>query len=429
MMNFKISRNIRLTSENIIMDLLLLLVFVIQWLGHSFYYMVIVDCAFLLYIIANKKQLYKSRFMLLTLVIFVFYCLLNLLISNVSIITFLNNLYVVISSVFIVIGTCSLLSNIEKIEECYKKVFNLINGYMILNIPVLILQLNDHFELSGRHLGEHTNNYKPDLISGLFGYNGTPMLAAFSAFFFIYDLWYFRKYTKKKNKIKFLIYYFSMLFFYLYISIPNDNKGFYIILGLFYVLYYLTVQANCTKLLNRIRGFWKGICISIIALVAFLYAYNHYPPLVVLVERLLRVFNTGLRSNYAYGGAERIAIINYFFSRDDISKIFGNGIGLMRWREEMGFGFYHFGQNDLGPFLLLGGILFIVLLFAIFYSSVSSVNKHRFISICECVCLAVFILYTQVFTSFSIMISLMLFIGVCVLESRDDKQITFRSKK
>lgn len=415
-MNIKIGRKTILTAETIILYLLLFMVFVVQWLGISFYFMLIIDGVMFTYIISKYTNSKKSVFAIIMLFVYILYFGFHLMFYGANVRILINNFYVVTSSVLVIIGMSSLYLNRLKIEDCYRKLFFVVNGYMVLNIPVLILQLNNHFELSGRHLEEHTNNFKPDLISGLFGYNGTNMLAAFSAFFFIYDLWYFRTYVKRRHRISFLIYYIVMLAFYLYISIPNDNKGFYILLTLFYIIYFFTVQDNYKKIAQKIKGIIKGLGVIILFMIAFIYAYNHYDPLVELVERFFRVFNNGIRSKYAYGGAERFAIVNYFWS-SNISKLFGKGMGTMKWRQELGFGFYHFGQNDLGPFLLLGGLVLILLLIAIFYNCVSSMNKSRFISVCETFCLCFLILYTQIFTSISVMISMMLFVGLCGVES------------
>jgi hypothetical protein len=200
---------------------------------------------------------------------------------------YVNNMYYLGTAVLVLLGMSALYTNPKKLEKMFIGMFPICNVYMLVNIPVLLMQLNDHFELSGRHLEQYTNNFKPDLISGLFGYNGTPMLGAFSAFFFIYCLWYYRKCIKKKNKAIFLVYYFVMLAFYLYISIPNDNKGFFLQIGISYVIYYLSIQNNYTRIKEKLRGAWRGVIIAFLGIAVFIYFYSSYKPFSDLVNLAL----------------------------------------------------------------------------------------------------------------------------------------------
>ena len=126
-----------------------------------------------------------------------------------------------------------------------------------------------------------------------------------------------------------------------------------------------------------------------------------------------------------------LEIINYFF-RSNINKLVGAGIGSMYWKEEFGYGFMHFGQNDLGPFLLLGGLALIIIILWLFYRCVNAVNKSWIFSLAETVFLIIWMLYTQIFTTSSIMISYILFVLTCGLEkysSQDDRPSNIKHVK
>ena len=76
----------------------------------------------------------------------------------------------------------------------------LFNGYMVLNIPILLLQLAGFTALSGRHPEALNNSFYADLVSGLFGYNGTGLLTMYFCFLFIYNLFLYQNKEIKQRK-------------------------------------------------------------------------------------------------------------------------------------------------------------------------------------------------------------------------------------
>ena len=289
---------------------------------------------------------------------------------------------------------------------------------MVINIPVIILELNDHLYLAGRHSASVTNTFKPDLISGLFGFNGTPMLAMFSCFFFIYDLWYYRNILNKRRKIPFLIYYFSMLAFVLYVSIPSDNKGLYIELAISFLIYLTAIPGGYAKVIERIKKRAKLLIILLIVFVVVIITYMYYSPFTYAVDQITYVLNKGYTmKSSGTGSAERFGIIYYFFS-SNINKLTGAGIGTMEWKAENGFGFELFGQNDLGSFLVLGGVLFLIVIFCSFIYVWQKSNGSIKLTFLEFAFFLFLMIYTQPFTTTSIMISFVMLLSVCIIEKK-----------
>ena len=402
--------------EEVVILVLIIEVFVIQWLSYMKYYAIIIDIVLLLYLSIHPGRLEKKIAPFLFCAICFLYCAFQFVRDGVRAEVLFDNVHKLFPSVLILVTLSCFDDRVKKVNKALQKMFPIFNGYMLLNIPVLILQLHDHFELSGRHSVESTNPFKPDLICGLFGYNGTPMLGAFSAFFFVYNIWYY-KYALKKSKKLFAVYYIFMFLFYLYISIQNENNGYFIVLALFMAIYFLCSQKRYKRFLSTIKKHVRLIAIFFLLLALLFIAYSRFNPVNDLVNKYIRVFNTGTTSYYSGGSTDRFSMVLYFFT-SKINRLFGAGLGTMKWHEKMGFGFIHFGQSDLGPFLLLGGSILVALLTGILASAVKRVNRSRFITICEMLTYVILLVYTQLFTCPSIMISFILFITVCGLEQR-----------
>lgn len=91
----------------------------------------------------------------------------------------------------------------------------------------MCIQGQFHGFLSG--FSNYENTFTPDLMSGLFGYEGTAQFGLYSIFVLIYDM-YMLKYSKYKIENKYIRY---IIDFILFISIVisssmNDNKANYI---------------------------------------------------------------------------------------------------------------------------------------------------------------------------------------------------------
>ena len=411
--------SIRVTWEGLILFMLLAQVFIVQWLALTFYYSLIIDVFFIAYLITHRKNVKELGQSITLVLMLLLYIICQAFRRNAHLDVVFYNAIPVTTSVLIIIIICSLWVSKEVIvKRKMQSIFPYINGYMLLNIPVILLQINDHFELSGKHAEGVQASLKADLISGLFGYFGTPMLATFAAFFFVYDLWYYRNCMKRKHRLVFIIYYSLMFIFYIYISVPSANNGFYLILLLFFVYYFLNINNTYKRVIQKIKSrFILTLSLSIIA-VLILLGYRHFDIVTNIIDRYVRTYNYGITSNYYFGGGSyvRFGMIDYFFN-SNTDKLFGVGIGANGWKQNYSFGFKNFGQSDLGSILLIGGLFFVFLLITIFAYCISRKNESTFMTILGCLLLLVVQIYTQPFTTTSIMISFMLFILICGLEN------------
>ncbi len=412
-----------LTWEGFILFILLVDVFFIQWLSLTFYYNVVVDAVLVFYLILHRNSFRNLKLVALIFIIYLLYFALQAIRPGAQIKVLLKNLLPVTTSVLIVITLSTFWGKTERTKKSLKALFPYINAYMILNIPVLLLQVRGHYELSGRHADTISASLNADLISGLFGYYGTPMLAMFASFFFVYDFWYFRHYVKKSYKKIYVIYYILMLAFYIYIARPSANYAFYLVLVLFFVYYMLSVDRRYIQIIRKMKGKIKLISLLGVAALSIILSYGRIELITNIIDRYILTFNSGKSSLEYFGGGSyvRFGMLNYFFN-SDINKLVGAGIGTVGWKEDYSFGFKNFGQSDMGSFLILGGLLFVLLLLIMITLCTHKGFRSSFMEIIGCALLLIIMIYTQPFTTMSIIISYMLFMLVCGIESKSPKK-------
>ena len=393
-------------DEKIILFALFLQIFIMQWLGLSSKFSYIITCIIFIYVIKCVFTKKTKPGIWAVLFIFFLYLLIQPIRDDFKIDAFNFNLKLMSGMISVVCFFYFVGNKFSNLELMLKKSFLIINAYIVINIPVIFAQINGHYELSGRHSSDD-NLFIPDLISGLFGYNGTPMLAVFLCFFFLYDYWYFKKYMKKSNKKIFIIYYIAVFLFFMYLPIINDNKGFYIEFFIVCILYLLSVQKINKKIIFILKKYNK-IIIGVAALIiSFFAAYKYFDSFKDLVDLAISVINKGINSTSRGGSATRLSTVNLFL-QSDVNKLIGYGMGFCRWREPDAFGFKLFGQSDLGPFLLMGGFVFVFLLLFLLYITLCRMNRSRLLSVGEIIFFVFLLLYTQPATNCSIFASTML---------------------
>lgn len=288
-----------------------------------------------------------------------------------------------------------------------------LNIYIILNIPVIFLQMSGQHWLAG--FTSHINTYHVDMISGLLGFNGTPVLAMFSAFVIIYNHYYAVYCSALRYKKIILTYNCAILVFFSVISLFNDNKGFYLVM-LMYILIY-AFQCMDAKSFRKefFARVWKGLLhflpftVLIAAFVAVLYAYTSIG---AQIDKIIHEFQVAfLYGNRAQGSSERISMI--FYALASPNRLMGYGFGRYTWTTSNAFGFLHYGQSDVGTFMCLGGVIFIFLLALLVFLMAQKAYKDSLFSIIMLCMVAVIGIYTQIFTVTSIMVCTMLFVVTC----------------
>lgn len=91
----------------------------------------------------------------------------------------------------------------------------LFNIYLYISIPFILLQANGQYWLAGNSNGA-VNPLGIDLICGLFGFNGTPMMALFVAFAMVLNFDYYCFRCKESQKSLFLLLVIPLFIFIVY---------------------------------------------------------------------------------------------------------------------------------------------------------------------------------------------------------------------
>lgn len=338
--------------------------------------------------------------------------------KNFTLSLFIEN-FIAIIYTFTPLAYVGLLSKIRT-SYFYKTMDNsfvFINVFYIINYVVMILQGLIPGFLSG--FSNHVNNYTPDLMSGLFGYESTSQFGLFSVFVFLYDIFCFNYSNNHKIRHKFRRRCIELL---LFISVVvgaalNDNKGVYITILLAFISFQMIVISykNLSKRIMWVLlvGFVLGVITIIFGIVVstnmqvFLKISPELYGTIYQLNKLLA------DSSYYYqgqsGSVERVYMLIYAFTHPE-TLTFGVGTAYSGWQTSGVLGFDHFGQSDLSSFLCLGGISFVSITFLSFYKQYETIArlsiKKRLPSACLISTIAFFFFYTQPWTQSTLSICL-----------------------
>ena len=331
-MKIKVKKNH--IAYNFILIFWLLQIMCFMWLNITKYTNLVLIVAMLGILVLSRK--FAASFGMVAGSLIMFYAVLNYFWCGGSTTVWISNILKILPQLLVVLmGTYLMKYKADYLLGVFKNkiLFWVINIYMVLNIPAILLEQRGVFWLSGRT--NAVNTFVPDLMSGLFGFNGTPYLALFSAFFFLYSYFYY-KYSMPRYKKIYVVYMLAMLAFYTYISTQNDNKGFYIIFVIFIFIYYLTGVLSqkhyknvLVQVFHVIRKFLP-IMLMIVFIVYFMYKY--IGAFRDIVELMVVKINEGMQYNSVVGGGERFGIIFYALN-GNVNKIVGEGIGKYYWQQ------------------------------------------------------------------------------------------------
>lgn len=411
-MKIRIRKRIRL--DDIVLTLSLLNVLIFSWLGISSIINALIFILVLCSMTMNVMNYWEKSSLLLFFIACIIYPIINCRLLGGSYSLIFSNMKGIIMRLFFLIYMCYLMIyKAQYLENFLKNISVLLNGYVLCNIPIIILQCSGFYSLVALIPGENT--YAPDLISGLFGENGTAYMAIFFSMFIVYNCQYCsvaefssikRKIFKVYNII--LIISFSLLSYFI-----NDNKGFFIVAPCFYGAFILIKQQGKNKridILKRAGKYIKNVIwIFVIGIfVWFIFSKTN----IRLVKSLNNILQNAKDDKIHFGSSERFRMI-YYVLQDFSHMWIGYGIGRYKWLQDGVFGFYHFGQSNMGSFLMLGGIAFVVLLFSFLFVQLNKVFKNHIVSILLVLCFLILSLYNKPFTVSSPFISAVFFMVVC----------------
>lgn len=396
-----------------IMSLLILEVMIIRWLNLVGGFNMLMIALLLMRYLCHLKRTVKDKSAWMYIAI-IFYFFFNFYSLGGDYYTLFKNIFECASPLLIMLYFGRLMEEKARfLLGFFNGLFWPLNIYIVLNIPIIFLQMSGQYWLAG--ITSHMHMYHVDLISGLLGFNGTPVLALFSAFVIIYNNYYSMYCTASCYKKIIRAYNSLLLLCFSVISLFNDNKGFYLIM----LMYILIYTFQCIEVKNTYKEFlvrvWRRtiqflfFAILIVGSVIVLYAFTDIG---TQIDKIVREFQIALLyGNKAEGSSERISMILYSLSSSNWSM--GYGVGNYTWTTPYAFGFMHYGQSDVGTFMCLGGVIFIFLLSVLVLLMLQKVFRSRFFSVIMLCMFAVIGIYTQVFTVTSIMVCTMLFVATC----------------
>lgn len=417
MANLRIKFKKKDILDYIIIFMIILYVFILNWFNVQITSMIgilIVISWFLNF----KSRITKTDFSIVWSLVFIFlYSVFNYVIKGGSITVFSENLSRVFLRLLIFVYFGLLLCyKSEFIKKFVMSLFPIFNIYAIINIPITILQFTGHYELAA--YGMNLTNYmKEDMISGLFGLYGTPYMALYYSFLFIYNNYYISKNTHNRtSKYIILRIYNAVLLIYMTIlSLTNDNKGFFIVFVIFNSVFYVLKLLNKTSkksLIDRIVYILKkSIIVIIFAVVIFVVAYN-FTALKEVIDAYLKIIELATRTKINAGSSERFHMILETLRNADM-RWTGVGIGKYGWKQSGALGYLHFGQSDFGSCMCLGGLIFTVLIFYNVYIVLNKIFSDNLITIMLLLVFTFLMLFNAAITSTSMMVFYILFIIVC----------------
>lgn len=355
----------------------------------------------------NQNIIIKSRMTTL-------FCLLSMLFIILSTILGVSNRYfsknfrIYLWPMLIVLLLLNCAYNVRQ-KEMINQCFLPFNIMWTVNLVILQFQnMGNSIMIKDTWLS--ANSYYQDLCCGLFGLNGTHELCLFAAFMFVYNMYYADIVAKRTQKKIIVAYTLLTEVYHLVQSTMNDNVSAFIIIPMFCLIFILLrSQWKYGSISKKIVTFFKYfLFIFILVVIAFsIPSINDFVK-VIVAERINLVIN--INPGKVNGSNERLAIFAYAITNDwawRLGKGFGtygiNGIGTGGF-----LGFSHFGLNNLGSFVVLGGV-WTYLFHVLFISSAlkDMLVKNREKSNLLFLCFAIVIIltvYTVPFTSPVLMI-------------------------
>lgn len=284
----------------------------------------------------------------------------------------------------------------------------LFNIILILNYIVMIVQYAFPGILVAAHSGFKV--MPVDLISGLFAYGSTHVVALFTVFVVVLNI--FARMSGVGSWYTNAVYQVSLTIFSILFSELNDNKALWFFLPLTLIVIgsvYLWTKRETLGI--------KFLAVVTLVIATAMLMYWIIPTIHSFVDdNIVKSIQIAIRAfsptAYANGSDERFKIIAYAFCLPEFWML-GDGIGAAGLYEASYRGFPHFGQTDFGSIGILCGCWYYLIIVLLFSRSVLPEGMRRasirmlvaFLVIC-------FSLYTQPFTQVRIALPAIM---VCVV--------------
>lgn len=290
--------------------------------------------------------------------------------------------------------------------------FPVFNAILLLNMAIMFIQYSTHGMIAAT-----TNDisYFEDNISGLFSYASVHAVALYTSFVVLYNFVWIRRLRGPLWPSLAIAYNVCLIVLSFYLATLNDNKALFIILPLVLVMFWL---------ISVMRGeadvsapfFWLVALYFILTI-----AYALVPAFQILVDTQVfglfdMVGSSAAVGTAADGSNERIAIIGFALLRPATWSL-GEGLGASSFYASGFMSFNHFGQADMGSFLILMGVWETAAYVAFFHSVVSEFMEQekgsngRIVRLLLLLTILITFLYTQCFTRVNCCLCLLLLCG------------------
>lgn len=398
---------VKITKNSIIIFsfiLMCLSVFFLRWYINSNLVGYVATISSTVLLLFFRKPQKASLNKILSLIIFIIYVLINILLTNEH-----SNLFedliqrTIIPFMILIFFTIFFNSNFiyEKIKNY---IFYIFNCYYIVNTLIILKQI----EVKGFMVRNFSNNtLYVDQIDGFFGTNGTHRLCMFFLICLYMNLLNFNsknKYTKKIAKVMFWI----VLITSIYVSAYNNNRMYYLLLIVFIfpILYKLSkkkieIKISKKKIIQILILLFSIISISVIA-----YKCNEKFRTFIIEEiyenNIKRTIDSTNKTTSATNeqGEERLDLTIYALEYGN-GYFIGKGIGSIALYGDPRLP-QHFGLCETTTRIYTGGIFYLLLIAYIYTSFICNYikNKNKTIYIYIYMTILIFSLYARIFTLF-----------------------------
>lgn len=287
---------------------------------------------------------------------------------------------------------------------------SLFNIVLILNSIVMIVQYAFPGILVASHSGSEV--MQVDLISGLFAYGSTHVVALFTVFVVVLNI--FARMSGVRSWYTSIVYQVVLATYSVLFAEFNDNKA----LWFFLPLVLIAIGSVYLWLNRRSLGMKFLACVVFVVIFALL-AYWVFPCVRAFVDdNVIKSIQVAIRAfsptAYANGSDERFKIIAYAFCLPEFWML-GDGIGAAGLYEASYRDFPHFGQTDFGSIGILCGFWYYLIIVLFFSRAVMpECGKNKFIQPLVTLLVICISLYTQPFTQVRIAVPAIMLCAVFV---------------
>lgn len=275
----------------------------------------------------------------------------------------------------------------------------LLNIYVLINMVIMFLQLNETYFLI--NAATITNPLYLDHIAGLLGQNGTHRVTCLCLMVVMLNFSTLKTPISRRNRLLTLIFIFTVLAGYSYLSTQNDNVTFLFIVPAMIAMFILfNYRFNVLAVI--------GAIVLVFVIVLLVTLTIQFMDLTHLVNRFDSIYQSYSNQSSSYS-ENRIRILNILLE-DWNGWTIGSGIGGLAYFDDPRVDALHYGMNSIQSVIGMGGV-FLYGIFILLYSYCVLISNNRIHEkACTLSTVLVFILfsyYTMIFSGSAYIVPLL----------------------